>query len=89
MPGLCAIYVVGFYDQREFGSYLASLSTEFGLPVRYLHEMSGHGSAGGLHQFRSIILELKPVHIFVLNCDVCCTWPLRGASFLVPLLDAA
>jgi mannose-1-phosphate guanylyltransferase len=79
VPGLCAIYVVGFYDEREFGQYLSSLSAEFGLPVRYLAEVAGHGSAGGLHQFRSVILEEKPEHIFVLNCDVCCGWPLRGA----------
>jgi len=80
LPGLCAIYVVGFYDQREFATYLNGLASEFGIPVRYLHELSGHGSAGGLHQFRALILEKKPEHIFVLNCDVCCTWPLAGAA---------
>lgn len=79
VPGLTCLFVVGFYDERDFSVYLSSLSVELGLPVRYLREARGHGSAGGLHQFQSVILEDKPQNVFVLYCDVCCTWPLAGA----------
>ena len=80
VPGLTAVYVIGFYEERDFGQYLASVSAELGVPVRYLWEFRGHGSAGGLHQFRSVILADQPKAVFVLYCDVCCTWPLTGAG---------
>lgn len=78
VPGLTAIYVIGFYEERAFEQYLTSMSAELGVPVRYLWEFRGHGSAGGLHQFRSVILADQPTSVFVLYSDVCCTWPLTG-----------
>ncbi len=80
VPGLTAVFVVGFYEERDFSQYLSSLSAEIGRPVRYMREARGHGSAGGLHQFRSVILEDNPASVFVLYCDVCCTWPLNGTA---------
>lgn len=66
-------------QERDFGLYLSSLSASVGLPVRYLQEGKGHGSAGGLHQFAGVLLEEKPDALFVLYCDVCCAFPLAGA----------
>ncbi|KAI7732942.1 hypothetical protein M8C21_025694 [Ambrosia artemisiifolia] len=43
---------------------------------RYLKEDKPHGSAGGLYYFRDILMEDNPSHIFLLNCDVCCGFPL-------------
>jgi mannose-1-phosphate guanylyltransferase len=79
LPGITAVFVLGFYEEREFALYLSTKSSEVGVPVRYLCESRGHGSAGGLHQFRAALLEEKPQHIFILNCDVCCSFPLAGA----------
>ncbi|KAL0385024.1 UNVERIFIED_CONTAM: Mannose-1-phosphate guanyltransferase alpha [Sesamum radiatum] len=63
------------------------------LCFRYLREDRPHGSAGGLYNFRDLIMEDNPVrslfyshaklfsncilsHIVLLNCDVCCSFPL-------------
>ncbi|XP_076912256.1 uncharacterized protein LOC143570505 [Bidens hawaiensis] len=69
---LAQIYLVGFYEQREFALYVSSISNELKIPVKYLKEDKPHGSAGGLYNFRDLIMEDNPSHIFLLNCDVCC-----------------
>ncbi|XP_045818622.1 mannose-1-phosphate guanyltransferase alpha-like isoform X1 [Trifolium pratense] len=113
IPNLAKIYLIGFYEEREFALYVSSISNELKLPVRYLKEDKPHGSAGGLYNFKDLIMEEDPVfylylsisymlanylvlvicscscscswgssyfllqsHIFLLNCDVCCSFPL-------------
>ncbi|KAI3785744.1 hypothetical protein L1987_44869 [Smallanthus sonchifolius] len=76
IPNLVQIYLVGFYEEREFALYVSSISNELKVPVRYLKEDKPHGSAGGLYNFRDLIMEDNPTHIFLLNCDVCCSFPL-------------
>ncbi|KAJ4974167.1 hypothetical protein NE237_007341 [Protea cynaroides] len=76
IPNLVQIYLVGFYEEREFALYVSSISNELKVPVRYLKEDKPHGSAGGLYCFRDLIMEDNPSHIFLLNCDVCCSFPL-------------
>ncbi|KAJ0755072.1 putative mannose-1-phosphate guanylyltransferase [Helianthus annuus] len=76
IPNLVQIYLVGFYEEREFALYVSSISNELRVPVKYLKEDKPHGSAGGLYNFRDLIMEDNPSHIFLLNCDVCCSFPL-------------
>ncbi|KAM7471350.1 hypothetical protein LguiA_009533 [Lonicera macranthoides] len=76
IPNLAQIYLVGFYEEREFALYVSSISNELRVPVRYLKEDKPHGSAGGLYNFRDLLMEDDPSHIFLLNCDVCCSFPL-------------
>ncbi|KAF5746854.1 mannose-1-phosphate guanyltransferase alpha-like isoform X1 [Tripterygium wilfordii] len=77
IPNLAQIFLIGFYEEREFALYVSSISNELRVPVRYLKEDGKpHGSAGGLYYFRDLIMEDNPSHIFVLNCDVCCNFPL-------------
>ncbi|KAG2679047.1 hypothetical protein I3843_11G031800 [Carya illinoinensis] len=76
IPNLAQIFLIGFYDEREFALYVSSISNELRVPVRYLREDKPHGSAGGLYNFRDLIMEDSPSHIFLLNCDVCCSFPL-------------
>ncbi|KAH0875912.1 hypothetical protein HID58_073274 [Brassica napus] len=76
IPNLAQIYLVGFYEEREFALYVSAISNELKVPVRYLREDKPHGSAGGLYHFRNLIMEDDPSHIFLLNCDVCCSFPL-------------
>ncbi|KAF9600866.1 hypothetical protein IFM89_013462 [Coptis chinensis] len=76
IPNLVQIYLVGFYEEREFALYVSSVSNELRVPVRYLKEDKPHGSAGELYNFRDLIMEDNPSHIFLLNCDVCYSFPL-------------
>ncbi|PON47595.1 Nucleotidyl transferase domain containing protein [Parasponia andersonii] len=76
IPNLAHIYLIGFYEERDFALYVSAISNELKVPVRYLREDKPHGSAGGLYNFRDLIMEDSPSHIFLLNCDVCCSFPL-------------
>lgn len=76
IPNLARIFLIGFYEEREFALYVSSISNELQVPVRYLKEDKPHGSAGGLYSFRDVIMEDTPSNIFLLNCDVCCSFPL-------------
>lgn len=76
IPNLAHIYLIGFYEEREFALYVSSISNELKIPVRYLREDKPHGSAGGLYHFKDLIMEDDPANIFLLNCDVCCSFPL-------------
>ncbi|CAN0857553.1 Mannose-1-phosphate guanyltransferase alpha [Linum grandiflorum] len=78
ITNLARILLIGYYEEREFSLYVSSISNELQVPVRYLKEDRPHGSAGGLYYFRDIIMEDNPSHIFLLNCDVCCSFPLPG-----------
>eukprot|EP00270_Netrium_digitus_P019450 TRINITY_DN766_c0_g1_i2.p1 TRINITY_DN766_c0_g1~~TRINITY_DN766_c0_g1_i2.p1 ORF type:complete len:412 (-),score=117.95 TRINITY_DN766_c0_g1_i2:223-1458(-) len=76
IPDLSHVFVIGFYEEKEFSFYVSAISNELSLPVRYLKEDKSHGSAGGLYHFRDLLLEDSPKHVFVLHCDVCSTFPL-------------
>ncbi|KAL8040646.1 hypothetical protein ABFX02_06G177800 [Erythranthe guttata] len=76
IPNLAQIYLIVFYEEREFALFVSLISNELRVPVRYLREDKLHGSAGGLYNFRNFIMEDDPSHIFLLNCDVCCSFPL-------------
>lgn len=55
------IFLIGFYEEREFALYVSSTSSELRVSVRYLKEDKPHGSAGGLYYFRDLIMEDSPV----------------------------
>lgn len=76
IPNLAQIYLVGFYKEQDFALYVSALSNELRIPVGYLQEDKPRGSAGGLLALKNFILEDDPEHIVVLNCDVCCSFPL-------------
>ncbi|XP_059283980.1 uncharacterized protein LOC132037465 isoform X2 [Lycium ferocissimum] len=76
IPNLSRIFLVGFYEEQAFALYASSISRELNIPVRYLREDKPLGSAGGISYFRTQIMEDLPSYIFLLNCDVCCNFPL-------------
>lgn len=45
--------------------------------IQYLREYQALGTAGGLYHFRDAILKGGPDRFFVLNADVCCSFPLE------------
>ena len=47
------------------------------ISIRYLREYQALGTAGGLFHFRDAILKGRPDRFFVLNADVCCSFPLE------------
>ncbi|CAH9090335.1 unnamed protein product [Cuscuta europaea] len=61
IPNLAQIYLIGFYEEREFAIYVSSISNELRVPVRYLKEDKPHGSGGGLYNFRDMVMEDSPV----------------------------
>ncbi|XP_065026258.1 uncharacterized protein LOC103968562 isoform X2 [Musa acuminata AAA Group] len=61
IPNLARIYLIGFYEEREFALYVSSISNELRVPVRYLREDKPLGSAGGIYKFRDHIMEENPV----------------------------
>uniref|UniRef100_A0A2P2KZG4 Nucleotidyl transferase domain-containing protein n=1 Tax=Rhizophora mucronata TaxID=61149 RepID=A0A2P2KZG4_RHIMU len=72
IPNLAGIFLIGFYEEREFTLFVSSISNELKVPVRYLKEDKPRGSAGGLSYFRDIIMEDNPVsalHFFALKFD--------------------
>ncbi|KAH6755399.1 ADP-glucose pyrophosphorylase family protein [Perilla frutescens var. hirtella] len=76
LPNLVQVFLIGYYDEREFALYSSSVSNELRVPVRYLKEDKPRGSAGSLYYFRDQIMEESPSHIFLLNFDICCNFPL-------------
>lgn len=60
-----------------FRDFIKDSSKEFpGLSIKYLREYEALGTAGGLYHFRDAILKGRPDRLFVLNADVCCSFPL-------------
>ncbi|KAI3954064.1 hypothetical protein MKW98_017888 [Papaver atlanticum] len=76
IPNLAQIYLIGLFEEREFALYVSAISNELKVPVRYLREDKPHGSAGGLYNFKNLIMEDNPSEIVLLNFDVCCSFPL-------------
>ncbi|RKU49056.1 Proteasome subunit alpha type-2 [Coniochaeta pulveracea] len=78
VPTIQDVYVIGYYEESVFRDFIKDASTEFpNLSIKYLREYQALGTAGGLYHFRDAILKGSPQHIFVLNSDVCCSFPLN------------
>ncbi|KAK4782127.1 hypothetical protein SAY86_016229 [Trapa natans] len=73
IPNLAQIFLIGFYEEREFALYVSATSNELKVLVRKTNHTA---LAGGLYNFRDLIMEGSPSHIFLLKCDVCCSFPL-------------
>lgn len=71
------VYIVGYYDESVFRDFIKDSSSEFpSITIRYLREYQALGTAGGLYHFRDAILKGRPERLFVLNADVCSSFPL-------------
>lgn len=70
--------MIGYYDETVFRDFIKDSAHEFPqLSIKYLREYEALGTAGGLYHFRDAILKGKPERFFVLNADVCCSFPLN------------
>ncbi len=81
--------MIGYYDESVFKDFIKEAASEFpNLPIKYLREYQALGTAGGLYHFRDAILKGRPERIFVLNSDVCCSFPLNEMAKLFDDKDA-
>ncbi|PLN81938.1 nucleotide-diphospho-sugar transferase [Aspergillus taichungensis] len=77
IPDIREVALVGYYDETVFRDFIKDSAKEFPqFRIQYLREYTALGTAGGLYHFRDAILKGKPERIFVLNADVCCSFPL-------------
>ncbi|KAL6699443.1 nucleotide-diphospho-sugar transferase [Trichoderma pleuroticola] len=83
------VYIIGYYDESVFRDFIKDSAREFpGINLRYLREYEALGTAGGLYHFRDAILKGRPERLFVLNADVCCSFPLEEMLKLFMERDA-
>jgi mannose-1-phosphate guanylyltransferase len=72
------VFIVGYYDEAVFRDFIKdSARTHPHISMKYLREYQALGTAGGLYHFRDAILKGRTDRFFVLNADVCCSFPLE------------
>ncbi|RPA71323.1 nucleotide-diphospho-sugar transferase [Ascobolus immersus RN42] len=78
-PGIKEVILIGYYDESVFAPYIKWWSLDYPqFSIKYLREYQALGTAGGLYHFRDVILKGNPSTLFVLNADVCCSFPLSS-----------
>ncbi|ETN39386.1 uncharacterized protein HMPREF1541_05609 [Cyphellophora europaea CBS 101466] len=89
VEGIKEVIMIGYYDESVFRDFIKDSSREFSqFKITYLREYQALGTAGGLYHFRDAILKGKPERFFVLNSDVCCSFPLEQMLQLFEEKDA-
>lgn len=89
VPAIREVVLVGYYEESVLRDFIKDSSKEFPqLSIKYLREYQALGTAGGLYHFRDAILKGKPDRFFVLNADVCCSFPLNDMIKLFEQKDA-
>ncbi|KAK3668182.1 hypothetical protein LTR22_000867 [Elasticomyces elasticus] len=89
VPEIREVFIVGYYDESVFRDFIKDCSRSYPqISIRYLREYQALGTAGGLYHFRDAILKGKPDRFFVLNADVCCSFPLEQMLRLFEEKDA-
>jgi len=89
VPGIREVVLVGYYDESVFRDFIKDSAKEFPqIRIQYLREYQALGTAGGLYHFRDAILKGRPDRFFVLNADVCCSFPLGEMLKLFEEKDA-
>ncbi|KAL9029991.1 MAG: hypothetical protein Q9196_001839 [Gyalolechia fulgens] len=89
VPNIKEVILVGYYDESVFRDFIKDSARELPqIRMQYLREYQALGTAGGLYHFRDVILKGKPDRFFVLNADVCCSFPLSDMLKLFEEKDA-
>ena len=89
VPEIKEVFIVGYYDESVFRDFVRDSAKAFpNISIRYLREYEALGTAGGLYHFRDAILKGNPDRFFVLNADVCCSFPLNDMLKLFEQKDA-
>ncbi|KAK4636097.1 putative mannose-1-phosphate guanyltransferase [Fulvia fulva] len=89
VPEIREVFIVGYYDEGVFRDFIKDCGrTHPHISIKYLREYQALGTAGGLYHFRDAILKGRPDRFFVLNADVCCSFPLEQMLRLFEEKDA-
>ncbi|KAI9887717.1 MAG: Proteasome subunit alpha type-2 [Watsoniomyces obsoletus] len=89
VPAIREVILVGYYEESVLRDFIKDSTKEFPqLSIKYLREYQALGTAGGLYHFRDAILKGRPDRFFVLNADVCCSFPLNDMIKLFEDKDA-
>jgi mannose-1-phosphate guanylyltransferase len=89
VPDIKEVILIGYYDENVFRDFIKDSGHEFpNIKIQYLREYQALGTAGGLYHFRDAILKGRPDRFFVLNSDVCCSFPLEAMLNLFEEKDA-
>ncbi|KAI4243003.1 MAG: hypothetical protein L6R40_003694 [Gallowayella cf. fulva] len=89
VPNIKEVILIGYYDESVFRDFIKDSARELPqIRMQYLREYQALGTAGGLYHFRDVILKGNPNRFFVLNADVCCSFPLREMLNLFEEKDA-
>lgn len=89
LPEIREVFIVGYYDESVFKDFIKDCGRSHPqIAIKYLREYQALGTAGGLYHFRDAILRGRPDRFFVLNADVCCSFPLEQMQKLFEEKDA-
>ena len=89
VPAIKDVILVGYYDETVFRDFIKDSAKELPqIRIQYLREYQPLGTAGGLYHFRDAILKGGLERFFVLNADVCCSFPLNEMLRLFEEKDA-
>ncbi|WPG98391.1 Hypothetical protein R9X50_00118100 [Acrodontium crateriforme] len=89
IPEIQEVFIIGYYDETVFRDFIKDAARDHPhITIKYLREYQALGTAGGLYHFRDAILKGRPDRFFVLNADVCCSFPLQSMLRLFEEKDA-
>ncbi|KAI9859175.1 MAG: Proteasome subunit alpha type-2 [Vezdaea acicularis] len=89
VPEIKEVFLIGYYEENVFRDFIKDSGKEYpNITIKYLREYQALGTAGGLYHFRDAILKGRPERFFVLNADVCCSFPLNDMLKLFSEKDA-
>jgi len=71
------VLLIGFYPMDEMRTFVEDMRRKYSISIRYLMEFTRLGTAGGIYHFRDQIRQDGTTGFFVVNCDVCCNFPLK------------
>ncbi|KAI3390106.1 hypothetical protein SNEBB_010147 [Seison nebaliae] len=71
------ILLIGQYGEVErIELFIQNTSNELNISLKYLHEFTTLGTAGGIYHFREVIVDSGVQELIVINGDVCGRLPL-------------
>ncbi|KAI9665895.1 MAG: Proteasome subunit alpha type-2 [Bathelium mastoideum] len=89
VPDIKEVFIIGYYEESVFRDFIRDATRNFpAFSIKYLREYQALGTAGGLYHFRDAILKGRPDRFFVINADVCCSFPLTEMLKLFDEKDA-
>ncbi|CDW89701.1 mannose-1-phosphate guanylyltransferase [Stylonychia lemnae] len=75
------VFLMGSYDDKKFVPFMDYVKTQFNFDIHYIQEHIEFNTPGGLFLYKDIIMKDNPKNIFVMHCDICCSFPLKEMLF--------